>query len=298
MKDPITLVLAAVTAVGAGVATAYVAPASQAKHTSAEVSRAEIETLAQQVATAQTTLDALSLEIEASRVSLGNAPARTSVGGVDTAVARWMEENLEQRLQAAQAFDADGASQKRARAARLVEDLILGEPTWEEQQRLWKELNEQGLLDLFVLEMEKQAAIDSSDPDLCNMLGETYLQKSFAMGVGPASIEWGEKADKAFDQALEVDDEHWEARFNKAVSLSNWPAFLGKSGEAIRQFEILVAQQETGTSPGGAYDQTYYFLGNMYQQIGESEKARVIWARGKALFPDSIPLIEQLTEQD
>ena len=110
-------------------------------------------------------------------------------------------------------------------------------------------------------------------------------------------MEWSAKADKAFDKALEVDDEHWEARFNKAVSLSNWPAFLGKSGEAIRQFEILVAQQEGSGKTRGGFDQTYHFLGNMYQQIGETDKAAAIWARGRELYPDSRPILEQLAEQ-
>jgi tetratricopeptide (TPR) repeat protein len=150
------------------------------------------------------------------------------------------------------------------------------------------------LLDFVVAEIERQSEIDPSNPDLQNKLGESYLQQTFAAGVGPASMEWGEKADAAFDRALEVDEEHWEARFNKAVSLSNWPVFLGKSGEAIRQFEILVDQQERKDTPRGGFDRTYYFLGNMYQQIGKRDKAKATWARGAQLFPDSEPLQTQL----
>ncbi len=80
---------------------------------------------------------------------------------------------------------------------------------------------------------------------------------------------------------------------SKAVSLSNWPAFLGKQPEAIRQFEILRQQQASGTAQS-SHAQTYYYLGNMYQQTGEPDKALATWRDGLARFPDYEPLRRQL----
>ena len=68
------------------------------------------------------------------------------------------------------------------------------------------------------------------------------------------------------------------------MALSNWPAFLGKQGEAVRQYEILREQQERA---GAGRDDTYFFLGNLYEQMGEHEKAASAWARGLELFPTS-----------
>ena len=61
------------------------------------------------------------------------------------------------------------------------------------------------------------------------------------------------KADQAFDAALAVDEKHWDARFTKATALSFWPPIFGKQAESVRQFEILIDQQESAgrTAQGG-----------------------------------------------
>ena len=121
-----------------------------------------------------------------------------------------------------------------------------------------------------------------------------YLQKLF--DIGGASPEVGDlatQADLAFDRALELDPQNWDARFTKAVALSNWPAFLGRQPEAIAQFETLLAQQEN-SPPNPQYAQTYLFLGNMYVQTGERAKAIETWQSGLARYPDDAALLEQL----
>ena len=77
------------------------------------------------------------------------------------------------------------------------------------------------------------------------------------------------------------------------MALSNWPEFLGKTGEAIRQFETLVAQQEEQTAKPH-FAQTYFILGNMHQRKGDSQTALEVWRRGLALFPDDEDLREQI----
>ena len=114
-----------------------------------------------------------------------------------------------------------------------------------------------------------------------------YIQKLFGVTADNEKGMWSIKADRAFDEALDIDPKHWGARFAKAVSLSFWPAPFGRGPEAMKHFEVLVEQQEAsgGSNPGHA--QTYLFLGNMYEQRGQAEKAREIWQRGYNLHPNS-----------
>jgi tetratricopeptide (TPR) repeat protein len=105
------------------------------------------------------------------------------------------------------------------------------------------------------------------------------------------------KADGAFDQALELDPRHWDARFSKAISLAFWPPIFGKQAGAVKNFETLMLQQEeAGGASQPQYAQTYQFLGNLYMQQGNSQKAREIWSRGLRFFPNDATLKESLAE--
>jgi tetratricopeptide (TPR) repeat protein len=160
-------------------------------------------------------------------------------------------------------------------------------------ERIFKELRDSGRMDEYIDALKKLTEGNPSNADLHTALGVAYLQKLFGIPPGPESGVLAMQADGAFDQALEIDPTNWSARFTKAVSLSNWPAFLGRTGEAIENFKTLIAQQET--LPGEPqFAQTYLFLGNMYQQIGEGAKALETWRKGSTLFPESSELLDQL----
>lgn len=91
-------------------------------------------------------------------------------------------------------------------------------------------------------------------------------------------------ADATYDRALELNPDHWDARFKKAVSLTFWPSFLGKGPEAIAQFQTLIATQERGpVTP--QQEQAYVFLGNLLRQQGNEAAARAAWERGLTRFP-------------
>lgn len=155
---------------------------------------------------------------------------------------------------------------------------------YDDAQELWSAIREAGLLDEVVAEYEARAAASPDDPELRLELGQAYLQKIFAAGQGPEAGKWAMKADKAFDDALALDERHWEARFYKASSLSFWPPLFGKQAEAIRHFEILAAQQQ-GVAQQPQFAQTHLLLGNLYQQTGQMEKAQAAWVQGLANFP-------------
>ena len=193
----------------------------------------------------------------------------------------------------------DGAVAAAAPAAveLSAESLLaqLDDPNLDEMERqtLWEKARKAGLLDAMVKTMEERVAREPNNPDLRLDMGKAYLQKIFEVGSGPMAGLWASKADAAFDSALELDPQHWEARFQKAVSLSFWPPAMGKQGQAINEFETLIAQQNAGPKKE-SHAQTYLFLGNMYQQSGSMEKAVEAWQKGLDLFPDNQTLKQQI----
>lgn len=151
---------------------------------------------------------------------------------------------------------------------------------------LWARLREFGLLDAAVAAIEEATRNDPSDPDRHLALGNAYLARLDSAVSGPEKGAWAEKADESFDQALALDENHWEARFTKAMSLSFWPPIFGKQDEAIQQFERLMTQQEQYAAAEPGYRQTYVYLGNLLEQQGRVDEAREVFARGYSSFPD------------
>lgn len=162
-----------------------------------------------------------------------------------------------------------------------------------ERQAIFGKLRELGRIDEYLAEIEKLATADPENPGLQIALGHAYLQKLFGMGASPevGAIAW--KSDQAFDRALELDETSWDARFSKAVALSNWPPFLGRASEAMEHFEILIEQQES-RAPRPHFAYPYLYLGNMYQANGERPQAIATWKEGLALFPEDPGLQEAL----
>jgi hypothetical protein len=229
------------------------------------------------------------LKAEQARLAerLAALPAPTSVGenripaqDLDAAIAQFMarQDRPEVRASASPAAESESAA--------LAERILSGTLSSDEVQVLWQRLRDEKTIDGVLAEIERLAGNAPNNPDLQNELGKAYIQKLFDAGIGPLAATYGEKADGAFDRALALDENHWEARFQKALALSNWPAFLGKQGESMHQFEILIEQQERGgTSAHDGYPETYLILGNLYAQNGETTKANELWQRGLARFP-------------
>ncbi len=182
------------------------------------------------------------------------------------------------------------------KAAQLADALAkLNDPalSFDERTKLWGEYAKLGLMDDLVNYYEQLAANNPSNPDLQVAAGAAYLQKLFTVGSGPAAGEWAMKADGAFDKALALDEQHWDARFAKASSLAFWPPIFGKQPEAIAHFEILLKQQSGGPQKPDQV-QTYLMLGNLYQQNGQLEKALSTWNQGLAAFPGNAELAKQI----
>lgn len=218
------------------------------------------------------------------------AATRTGVGDVDAAVARWMEEHPGVVAESVAEVELEPSPEAQLQAAL---DALDGDLDDLERQRLWREYAEQGLTDAIVEAWEERAAREPNNPDMQVALGGIYLNKISEVGNSPEAGVWATKADRSFDAALALDENHWDARFTKAVALSFWPPVFGKQGEAIQNFELLVAQQSTGAQKP-SYAQTHLLLGNLYTQMGNKEKAMAAWEAGLAQFPKNEELAEQL----
>lgn len=216
--------------------------------------------------------------------------ARVPLGEIEAAVAR----ALEARSVAEHApVVAEQAASPKAKPETYLERLMEDGVSWDDAQLIWKEAAADGELDAVVALFEEHARSNPDDVQAQVDLGHAYLQKVFQSGGGPEAGKWAIQADHAYDGALKLDDHSWEARFSKAMSLSHWPAVFGKQNEAIHNFEVLVAQQATQTQRPD-FVQTHFLLGNMYQQIGEKEKALAAWQNGLTLFPDNASLLGQI----
>ncbi|MBL8693924.1 MAG: tetratricopeptide repeat protein [Planctomycetes bacterium] len=252
-------------------------------------------------------LDALAQQ--AAQPAVAAAPSKISDADLEAAVARVLTaKGLGSGKGAAGAADAgtlsgastDGKVTKAAgkltksefadAMAKILEAAAKGD--W--KRDLWAQIRDAGMIDEALAAIEASAKEQPGNADLQYALGQGFIEKLQGVQDGPARGEWAIKADKAFDTALASSPQHWGARFSKATSLAFWPPIFGKQNEAIKQFETLVTQQEStgGTNP--EYAQTYYFLGNMYQQQGNTAKAQEVWGKGLKLFPENAQLKSQL----
>ena len=240
------------------------------------------------------TLDAL-----ATRAVLVAPASRVDDREIEAAVDRWL---AERGISAAELGPTEAPERTRADVATGVADLPMHQileflgtlgGNAAGAQTLFQELRDAGRMDEFIQTVEDLAEADPEDAGLQLLRGVAYIQKIMDVGNGPEAGVWANKADQAFDVALELDPRNWDARSTKAIALSNWPAWLGRTSEAIEHFEILITQQEeVDTEP--RFAQSYLFLGNMYEQIGEKEKALDVWKQGLGRFPRDAALRRQV----
>jgi tetratricopeptide (TPR) repeat protein len=139
-------------------------------------------------------------------------------------------------------------------------------------------------------------ADDTRIPEFPALLGQAYLQKCATLQDVREQGILAMKADQAFDAALNLDANNWEARFTKAVAMSYWPTQMNRGTEVMQHFSTLVEQQEA-QSPQPQFAQTYVWLGREYAKYGHAREAREIWQRGAALYPNDQELRSNLGAQ-
>jgi tetratricopeptide (TPR) repeat protein len=98
-------------------------------------------------------------------------------------------------------------------------------------------------------------------------------------------------------EALALDSTHWAGRFTLAMNYFHTPAFLGRTDDAVREFERLIAQQ--GERPGPpVFAQPYLRLGELYVRQRRVADALAVWRRGAALFPHEVRFAELIRQNE
>jgi tetratricopeptide (TPR) repeat protein len=188
------------------------------------------------------------------------------------------------------------AEARRAKLEPFLETIVDSGTAYAEKQAAWRQIASAGLLDDAVAFFEARVEEDPTKSRAHVDLGHAYIQKLLTVNDGEKGA-LSMKADASYTKALELDPRHWEARFSKAVNYSFVPPVFGLQPKAIEEFEVLRAQQEEGEAQPH-YKQTYELLGNLYANMGKAEKAREVWQRGSALFPDDVELRKKSAEPE
>src|SRR5690349_17204422 len=119
--------------------------------------------------------------------------------------------------------------------------------------------------------MEKAVADNPRDIDARMKLSRAYIEKLLTVPDGPEKGAWSMKAMDQYKKVLDIDPNHWSARFRLAFNYSQWPDFLNKRPDAIREFETLKKIQE-GQTPNPEHAQTYFQLRQLYLKDGRSDE--------------------------
>jgi tetratricopeptide (TPR) repeat protein len=251
---------------------------------SAEEFRAAIERL-------EAEQQALRAALQPVRGTAAEASERTAVPAVSDA----QVEAALRRVMAAREQPEAAVANSDAPALDVAEQYAAlrgkGSVSFWTNQEAWRKVHAAGKLDELIAMFEANATDNPNDPNAHMQLADAYL--SYLQFDPSKGSTLGIKSDQVLDRVLELDENHWQARFTKAVSYSFWPDFLGKKKEALAQFDRLVTQHETmRVTPEQA--QVYLFYGNLLEQSGQGDKAREIWQKGLARHPDSDDLRQRI----
>ncbi len=177
--------------------------------------------------------------------------------------------------------------------AAVMRDLL--DPNLDEQARreLWESLRASGRIDEVVAAFERRADAAPFDAQARAELGTAYHHKMASVGGGPEAGKWGAKGAAAYEEALELDETHWEARFKLAQHLY----YADLPGDSVRHFETLLEQQKDRVSEPH-HARAYVWLGNLYVSGGDEEAALEVWRKGAALFPDDAAIADRLNTFD
>ncbi len=235
------------------------------------------------------TLESVRSQLDSERVSADDPSAESDLEALVAAAVLKLAEEGKLSLANGEVAVEEPKLNIAAHALELLRDDL----TDEERQALWTAAHEAGQSEELLAWFEARAKDNPTDADAQSDLGNALLQRLFVVPEGPLKGQLAMQADAAFDSALAIDDHHWEARFSKAVSLSFWPPVFGKQQEAINHFETLISQQ-AGQAAHDGFASTHLLLGNMYEQLGQTEQAMAAWQAGAGLFPEDTGLAEQI----
>ena len=179
-------------------------------------------------------------------------------------------------------------------------DALLHAKSAREKHELFQQLLKSGQLDQAIAELQQRAADNPNDAGIPTTLGEAQLNKIKALhDAGADNDQVGilaMQADQNFNAALKIDPQNYEAQLVKSISMTYWPADPARDEQTVQTLASLIDRQETMTSQPD-FAQTYIYLGNEYQKIGQTDKAMATWQLGAQKFPNDPTLQGKISGQ-
>jgi tetratricopeptide (TPR) repeat protein len=177
--------------------------------------------------------------------------------------------------------------------AQLLLETAASGYTREARKKLFDLVRRSGAQQAAVEAIKAHVQANASSAPAHYLLAQAYYQQIMTEST-PARMEaLGNLVLSEYDAALELDSRYWEPRSDKATYLSYYPETEGKTPEAIREFETLLAQQ-SGSNKDPRYANTYLQLARLYVRVGKRDQAVTLLRDGLALFPDQVELRQQL----
>ena len=140
-------------------------------------------------------------------------------------------------------------------------------------------------------DFRKRVADNPRNPDprvgLARLLSQCLVPAAGFMQQGELSGE----ALELLDAALEIQPDHWLARFVLASISDRSPAFLGRGKRAAKEYDTLLKMQGDRTD-NPMFARVFVARGRQLSREGQADSARVIWSHGLRLFPNDRDLIK------
>ncbi|MGH7976457.1 MAG: hypothetical protein ACREC8_07320 [Limisphaerales bacterium] len=179
-------------------------------------------------------------------------------------------------------------------------DALLTAKSGGQKNALFDQLRKTGQLDAAIAELKQRMADNPNDPEIPTTLGEAQLNEIRALHEAGADTDQigilAMQADQNFNAALKIDPSNYEAQLVKGISMTYWPADPARDGQVVQTLSSLIDRQATMPSQPD-FAQTYVFLGNEFQKIGQPEKAQATWLLGAQKFPSDTTLQQKINGQ-
>ena len=187
-----------------------------------------------------------------------------------------------------------------AEAIHKVVDALLSAKSSAQKHELFQSLIKSGQIDQAIAELKQRAADNPNDAGIPTTLGEALINKVGVIHAAGGDVnEQGilaMQADQSFNAALKIDPAHYEAQLVKSISMTYWPAEPTRDAQVVQTLSSLIDRQETMPSRPD-FAQTYIYLGNEYQKIGQPDKAAATWQLGLTKFPGNPALQNKINGQ-
>lgn len=189
-------------------------------------------------------------------------------------------------------LESEGEESLESLIAELDELGVSMDPENADSRELWERIHNAGLTDEVLAHYAALAEAAPNDPVAQLDSARAFLAAAMRDPQGADQAWWG-VSDEAYARTLSLDPNHWDARMEKAVTLTFWPDMFGRKSEAISHFETLIQQAELLPADSQHAD-AYLLLGNLLDQQGDSDRAQEIWNRGIARHPEDGGLRDRL----